>query len=1046
MCRIKAILTERMQIIMLVAALFLLSCPVEGFAQEAAKDPVAQLGTGELLGKAADLLAKKFYEESMPFLTEYVTRMSTNSNERVQMTVQEVRLKLAKIMVQLERSDEAVSGLEQYLSYTPVYRWREAHRLLASTQYKSGNYEACIWAVTNGLAGSPQATGPAGGVTNYAALSPTEMGGLTDRQLKRYEQYAAEAGQDPFGVAMDPAKTDPQYTPEEMVLMNLLLAESYAGLEQWKESVEPYQYVVAHDTDEDRRGYAIMQLVSALIKQREFDKASGFVRELYQTDARYNIRVNMALMSTASAFFNGGDYDSSLMLYRMVLPRGQLVAHQVTRMNALRTAAGLPDVRMTLVTNETGRVQTMFGESRGATLQPKVAQARPQAAAGKPDELIEMEERLATLMSLPPYENDVMYRTAQVYASAGRPWEAMMLFDAVIKLDPDGELGRQAFCEMLQVMVDPLKDFSQVEQRGLAFLKQVRDGAPPRQVAYTLTGMYLQQDRMRAIKDILPPIKGFVPSSDRLIRKYECELYYMQAIADMMMLNYEQAEAGFRTVLADFPASHQEDNLSYWHAMSLLFLQRYDEAFGKFDDYLKRFPNGNWVDAASFRSGICLFGAGRYDEAKIRFTHVIETWPNSAVYPDACSLRGDLFGSQGLLDEAVRDYREALRAARKIEQATYAVFQMTSVFEAEKRYVEIIDAVNAYLKQYGEAADITKAVYWIGKTRLQQGLVNEAVAEYLNAIITYGYDVERDGVDLIISDLVQTALRRLDNAQRRQLVEKIAFALSDSKNLALTLRLRVLQARLNHSEKELGQALLRESINLTQAPPPVLAEICDASFELKDYSRAEEILKMFRTRFEDSEFTGAAYKLRAFGLYASGELDEAMKIIEQAQAAYGTADDMVWAQMMKGRILLTQGRLDKAREAFIGTLNVRSWRGEPYAEATYNLGRVEEAAGNPRKAFGWYQRTYFQYKGYASGYWAAEAYLASARCLQALGLENDRRNTFRAMLFDSYVNSLPQAETVRRELGSEETAEIKTMLDAGVRTNLTIKIEGGGDR
>ena len=89
-----------------------------------------------------------------------------------------------------------------------------------------------------------------------------------------------------------------------------------------------------------------------------------------------------------------------------------------------------------------------------------------------------------------------------------------------------------------------------------------------------------------------------------------------------------------------------------------------------------------------------------------------------------------------------------------------------------------------------------------------------------------------------------------------------------------------------------------------------------------------------------------------------------------------------------------------------------------------NTGLIAGSGGpstaNLLKAFGFYQRTYFQYKGHAGGKWAADAYLASARCLDILGLENDKRNTFRAMLFDPFVNKLEQANVAREILGQTE--------------------------
>jgi TolA-binding protein len=336
---------------------------------------------------------------------------------------------------------------------------------------------------------------------------------------------------------------------------------------------------------------------------------------------------------------------------------------------------------------------------------------------------------------------------------------------------------------------------------------------------------------------------------------------------------------------------------------------------------------------------------------------------------------------------------------------------------------------------------VAKAAYWIGKTKLAQGLNNEAMQAYHETIVKYGGDIDQAGVDLIITEVVNASKRVLDDDEIAALKARLNASLAEAENQTLQLRLRVLLASMDGQQIELGKQLIKELDDLQDAPPPVLSVICDASFEAEDYSRGAEILDLFRTRFEESDFLRAALKLRAFELFTAGEDEAALKIAAETQAIYGTDYDAAWAQIMKGKIELRSGDTDAARKTFSDMISVRAWRGEPYAEATFNLGRVEEAAGDHRQAFGWYQRVYFLYKGYAQGYWAAEGYLASARCLLELGLENDRRNTFRAMLFDKYVNTLPQAEVARATLGDEEVLEISQMIADGLQTNLTVTVE-----
>jgi TolA-binding protein len=1010
------------------------------------QEELAEMSASGLLTEATKILSAENYGLAIPYLSEYLERMKDTEDDRVLALMQEVRLKLGKISAYLENPLGAVDYLKQYTEKLPVYKPREAYKLLAVNLYEVGRYEECITAASYALTRPLPKDLPKKGAVNYEKLSKDEKGGFTDRQIKRYEKYAKELEADlSAGFSEKAPDLEPDYTVEELVLLNMTLAEASTTLEQWAATLVPYQFVIDNATDESRKGYAILQMVNSLIALERFKEAGAFVMKLSRTNARYDIRVNMALMKAATALSMAGELDSALMLYRMVLPREELVAYQEGKMNEMRRDAGLPDVEVKIVTNELGRVETLFGNKKsGFSLQSSSSQATEGAILPpKPMELIKLEELAMTLISLPPYENDVLYRTGALYAESGRPWEAVATLSILATRDPDGELGQRAFAESLQVLVNPLKEYERVETLATKFLESHTEGLGPRMVAHALTGCYQKQERWKDIKPLLPVIEGFVPLEDKIIRQYECELYYMQAIADLMLFNYSQALADFDRVLTDFPGSHQRENATHWHAMSQLFLKNYVDALAEFTVYRADYPDGTWMPEAIFHSGVCLFGLERNAEAQKQFTEVISNYPESSVYSDACSLRGDILASQGLLDEAQRDYEEAIASARNVKQDTYAVFQMVAMFELEKRYQKMIDAVQAYLDRRGEEGDVAKAAYWIGKTKLAQGLIDEAVETYRETIVKYGGTVLQDGVDLIIEELTQTA-KRLKDEPRHQLEERLRADANAAENQTLKLRLQVLMAKMDGTELELGKKLIAEQSDLTQAPPPVLAVICNASFAAGDYSRAQEILTIFQNHFEDSDFMRAAYKLRGYDLFLAGDLDGAMKIIAEAQSLYGTQTDAAWAQLMKGRIELQQEEFDTARTTFRDLLNVREWRGEPYAEATYYLGEVEEKAGDRRKAFGWYQRTYFQYKGYAKGKWAAEGYLASARCLQKLGLENDRRNTYRAMLFDKYVNQLPQADEAKAVLGPDEVLKITTLLEQGVQTNLVVTLEAEG--
>ncbi len=960
-------------------------------------------GPGQLLTESIQLMAAGKYDEAATKMFMYLEMVEESKTPRVIEIAQDIRYKLAGILVKENRLGEAAEVLLSYIENPLGKHPRKALKMLSTCYYEDSKFKDCVGAITNAL----------------------------------------EYNENPVIVVGGGGEDDPEYTPTELELLNLTLGEAYFKLGEWAKGVDPFTYVIKNTTDDQRKGYAIMQVVNGLINIPDFPRIKEWIPQLYRTEARFDIRVNMALMNAAKALYEAKEFDNALPLYRMIIPRDELVAYQQNKLRAMRVAAGLPsDEDMEATKDEL----LLFGIGEDAE------------GVEKPKELIKLENMVAKLVGLPAYENNIKYRMALIYKGVGRYWEAVRFYDSIYAADPASKIGERAIYELVSVLLENLDETAEAEEYAFNYMGRYTEGVTPRQIAYLLTSHYHKKDEMELVKALLPYLDAFVPSDDPTLAKYDAELYFMQGVADLMLFNYEKSAEAFKRVLDEFPGSHQEGNAIYWRGMSKLFIQKYTEALPIFEKYVHDFPEGPWVEDTYFQVGTCFFGMEQYEEAMERFSFVIDNYPDSSAYPSACSMRGDLYGADGLLDAALADYRNAVAACvvlKDTKQASYATFQMAEVFSADAessatdeqtqaKYNELIDVVQSYLDTWGTEADIAKALFWIGKTRIQQKRLDEAVKTYVDAIVKFGGDVRQDGVDMMISELVKVSAIWLGVAEQVRLMNDLQAALDATDDLVLQLRLRVTMAKLDNTEVELGKRLIKELPDMESASPPALAAICNASFEMKDYSRAEELLRIFINRYEDSEYMRAAYRLRAYGLYAEKDFEGALETISEAQEIYGHARDVVWAQLMKGRILLNQGKLDEAREAYMYVFREPKWRGEPVAEATFQVGQVEEADGNLRKAFGFYQRTYFQYKGHAAGYWAAEGYLASARCLQKLGLEEDRLKTYQAMLYDTFVNDLPQAEVARKELGSSEVAEIETFIATGEATNVVVSVRTGG--
>ena len=73
------------------------------------------------------------------------------------------------------------------------------------------------------------------------------------------------------------------------------------------------------------------------------------------------------------------------------------------------------------------------------------------------------------------------------------------------------------------------------------------------------------------VPHLRPYIDGFVRSDDPTILKYDSELYFMQAISELVSYNYQAAADGFAYVISEFPSEDQAANAQYWEGMANLF-------------------------------------------------------------------------------------------------------------------------------------------------------------------------------------------------------------------------------------------------------------------------------------------------------------------------------------------------------------------------------------------------------------------------------------------------------------------------------------------
>jgi len=1034
------------------------------------------------------------YEKAVGTMHRYLALRDLSPTPGVIQATQKKRFLLIKILLKHfpdDRLDDLEEQLEIYIDKPFGEYPRMARALLATVLFKLEKYGKCVVAVDNALRYNEDPASRAG-----AAPLPIYLQKKTD--LSKYEKKDMEV----------------EYSQKTITQLQYIKAQALFKSRQWDACIEPYQYVADHSKDSQKVGQSLMKMIEAMLKKKDFDRLSKFIPQLYKTDSRYDIRVNIALMDVAATLYKAKRYNDALPLYRMIMPRDELLKFQKARLRQMRIDAGLPPEENMKVSEEEKLLFLpqkggLFGKEKSLEESEEEKKAREKAEKQrlknarfgrninykvkekkqepkedpKKKEARKAIDSLANLIrqieGLPAYDLNIKYQMGVIYEKVGRYWEALTFFNFVYEKSPQSKVGKAAINRSIKILLEKCNDSKEAEKVAFAYLKEHKKGLISRQIIYLFMQHYQKTNALKNVKKFKPYIESLIPATEdesdySQILRFDSYFYYMLGVADLVAYNFAGAEKGFQRVIDKFQSEKEAEIALYWKGMAMLYQKKFTQALKIFKLYREKYPDGEWVKKALYREGVCEFGLENYVAASNRFNYIISNYSSpdvkstqyTSIFSDACNMRGDLRGAAGALTDAEMDYRKAIERAVNEHQAQYAVFKLAAIYKtpAQKNYDGIIQLVTAYVNKYKEKADLAKAMYWIGQSKIQKDprLAPEVISNYVNAIIRFGNIVHQDGVDMMIVELVKIQRTWYNEEQRKVLLKELNNAVKVVAPGALKLRLRVLIAKITKTENELGKQLLSELSNFDNVPPPVLSVLCKVSLKEKIYKRSAELLAIFKEKYEESIYIKEAYKLRCFALFDQKKYKEALQCLEEVQTYFGSDSDMAWAQLKKGEIyavefLSLSGEAAKRKynqtiTEYNRVFSVRAWRGIPQAKATYLKGKLAESAGDKSKiqsekrkewnyAFAYYQRLCYQFKGYQRGYWAAEGYLACARCLKKLGRMHDRTNIFRAMLYDRYVNKLPQAEVAKKALGPAVVSEIMKQLNNGVITNIVVKAD-----
>jgi tetratricopeptide (TPR) repeat protein len=918
----------------------------------------ASQGISSVVGSADAMLQRGDYAGAIPALQELVSRMQDATDPEGQKSVQNFRFQLARSFYQVGNPEAGMPILDEYLKNEPRTNERLALRMMAQGFFESQNWEKII-------------------------------------------EFSSRL------LAMNDLDSEDQYNA------NLLMGQALFRMEKWAESIEPLTYAAENSKNDITTSLTQIMIVRACVESQNWRQLFVWVPRIYRTDSKYDITLNLTLMQAGRAQFeeeSDNSYINALLLYRMVLPRDELIDYSTKRVKAL-TKKLAKDIQGNVTESERSDRQT---------------------------EIDNIKESMKVLNDLPPYEDEVTFRIGQIYAEVKRYWESYVLFDQLYAKDRTSELGEAAMLQSVLILYD-VNEVERAEERILRYLDERPDGQYGRTLMVMMLRNNLVTDTPESLSRMVSRkhyIDGFLETTDENEKMLTADLHFMLSFGYLKLRDNKSSGEQFGIIMEDYPTSSTLPDAIYYRGMTALLQGKYAEAIEDFMLYLDKYPADEHQANALFRQGVCYFGMDQISDAEATFTKFINMYPDDAVVSEAHSMRGDIEAAKDgqdnpatpdvdeydplTLDRALADYRIGIEKADTGMQASYAAFQGAKVYKLELKWKEIIKFMDFYMDLWKEQADVAQAVFWIGQSQIELEQISEAIGAYREAIEVYGNEIEQEGVDKIILELITIADQRLSAEERTDLIDTLKQSmepLGDDKAV-LKLRMKVAIALLEGDEASaaLGASLIKSKQDYAMTTPISLSVMCDAAITLNDFEQMNALYDYFLATFEDSDLLWQAYRAKTMELLETGDDDAVLAIIQEVQDYFGADAFMGWAQIIKAETLYRKKEYKEAENAYNLMMGVAEWRGPLYAKAIFGMGQCREAAGDLDAAHSFYQRTYLLYKIHDEGKWAAMGYLAAANTLLELDRQADAVNTWNKMLEDEYVNKRPEAKTAKEML------------------------------
>ncbi len=105
---------------------------------------------------------------------------------------------------------------------------------------------------------------------------------------------------------------------------------------------------------------------------------------------------------------------------------------------------------------------------------------------------------------------------------------------------------------------------------------------------------------------------------------------YESILATYQKGKYEEAIAGFKDLLNNYPKSKLADNAQFWIGESYMSLAQYEQAILAYQEVIKKYPEGNKVPNAMLKQALAFYEIKDTTSSRLLLKKIIKKYPDSA--------------------------------------------------------------------------------------------------------------------------------------------------------------------------------------------------------------------------------------------------------------------------------------------------------------------------------------------------------------------------------------------------------------------------------